>query len=160
MSRFIQIDFSQLSNILSELQAVGDRASDLRPIARAVAIVIQSYTDRVFNSAPPTRSKGVVFNGETWEALSEKYLKARNRSGKKSQSRDNGFQLRDTGALLNSLQVNGAGNFFQSGNDFVEFGTDLPQGFNNNTRTFLTITDDLEDQVVAVLENYILNGQT
>jgi phage gpG-like protein len=160
MARFIQIDFSQLSNILSELQAVGDRASDLRPVARAVAIVIQSYTDRVFNSAPPTTVGGTVFNGEFWDQLSLKYRAARNREKKKSRSRDNGKILRDTGALLNSLQVNGAGNFFQSGNDFVEFGTDLPQGFNNNTRTFLTITDDLEDQVVAVLENYILSGQT
>lgn len=160
MSRFIEIDFSQLSNILDDLQKVGDRAADLRPVARLVGLVISSYTDEVFKSAPSTTVSGTVFNGEFWEELSLKYRAARNRSGKKSQSRDNGFQLRDTGALLNSLQVGGADNFFKSGNDFVEFGTNLPQGFNNNTRTFLTHTDDLSTLVEAALQNYILTGET
>jgi phage gpG-like protein len=168
MSRFIQIDFSQLSNILDDLQKVGDRAADLKPVARLVGLVISSYTDEVFNSAPSTQSDGTVFNGEVWKKLSDKYLKARNRSGKKSKSRDNGFQLRDTGALLNSLQSNStttfsprsASNFFESGNDFIEFGTNLPQGFNNNSRAFLKHTDDLTELVAKALENYIITGET
>ena len=154
MSRFIEIDFSQLSNILSDLEKFSDRASDLRPVARLVGIIISGYTEQVFNSAPSTGSGGVVFNGESWERLKEATLKAnkgRRRGGK---------ILRDTGFLLNSVQVNGAGNFFNSGNDFVEFGTNLPQGFNNNTRAFLAHTDDLSEQVAKALENYILTGQT
>ena len=168
MSQSIQIDFSQLTNILSELEAIGNRASNLKPVARLVALVISSYTDEVFNSAPPTKSGGVVFNGQRWEPLTEKYLKARNRFGKKSKSRDNGLLLRDTGALLNSLQSTSqtafsprsGENFFESGNDFVEFGTNLPQGFNNNKRPFLTHTDDLTGLVANALENYILTGET
>jgi phage gpG-like protein len=160
MSRFIEIDFSQLTNILSELQSVGDRAADLKPVARQIALIISSYTDQVFDSAPSTTVSGTVFNGAFWEALSLKYRAARNKSGKKSKSRDNGLQLRDTGALINSLQVGGAGNFFQSGNDFIEFGTNLPQGFNNNSRAFLTHTDDLSNLVAKALENYIITGET
>lgn len=154
MARFIQIDFSQLNLILSELQAVGDRAADLRPVARLVGLVISSYTDEVFNSAPSTQTGGTVFNNEVWEKLKPATLKAN--KGR----RRNGKLLRDTGALLNSLQVGGADNFFKSGNDFIEFGTNLPQGFNNNTRTFLTHTDDLSTLVEAALQNYILTGET
>jgi phage gpG-like protein len=154
MSRFIEIDFSQLSNILDELQAVGDRAADLKPVARLVGLVISSYTDEVFNSAPSTESGGTVFNGEVWEKLKPATLKAKN--GR----RRGGKILRDTGALLNSLQVGGASNFFASGNDFVEFGTNLPQGFNNNSRAFLKHTDDLSDLVEAALRNYIITGET
>lgn len=154
MARFIQIDFSQLSNILGELEAVGDRAADLRPVARLVGLVISSYTDEVFNSSPSTQTGGTVFNNETWEKLKPATLKAN--KGR----RRNGKILRDTGALLNSLQVGNAGNFFQSGNDFIEFGTNLPQGFNNNTRTFLTHTDDLTELVAEALENYIITGET
>jgi phage gpG-like protein len=154
MSRFIQIDFSQLSNILDDLQKVGDRAADLKPVARLVGLVISSYTDEVFNSAPFTQSGGTVFNNEVWEKLKPATLKAKN--GR----RRGGKILRDTGALLNSLQVGGGGNFFASGNDFVEFGTNLPQGFNNNSRAFLTHTDDLSELVAKALENYIITGET
>ena len=154
MSRFIQIDFSQLSNILDDLQKVGDRAADLKPVAKLVALVISSYTDEVFNSSPSTESGGTVFNNEVWEKLKPATLKAKN--GR----RRGGKILRDTGALLNSLQVGGASNFFASGNDFVEFGTNLPQGFNNNSRAFLTHTDDLTELVAKALENYIITGET
>ena len=162
MSRFIEIDFSQLSNILADLQKVSDRAADLKPVARLVGLVISSYTDEVFNSVPSTRSGGVVFNGQRWQPLKESTLKAN--KGK----RRNGILLRDTGALLNSLQSSSnttfsprsAENFFASGNDFIEFGTNLPQGFNNNTRTFLAHTDDLSELVAKALENYIINGET
>ena len=169
MSRFIQIDFSQLSNILSELDKVGARAADLKPVARLVGLVISSYTDQVFDSSPSTESGGTVFNNELWEPLTEKYLKARRRLKKKSKSRDNGQLLRDTGALLNSLQSSSsttfipkdsATNFFESGNDFIEFGTNLPQGYNNNKRAFLTHTDDLSTLVEKALENYIITGET
>jgi len=153
MSQFIQIDFSQLANILSELDKVSDRAADLKPVARLVGLVISSYTDEVFNSAPSTQSGGTVFNGEVWEKLKESTLKA------KKGRRRNGKILRDTGALLNSLQVGGSSNFFQSGNDFIEFGTNLPQGFNNNKRAFLKHTDDLTELVAKGLENYILMGE-
>ena len=154
MSRFIQIDFSQLSNILDDLQKVGDRAADLKPAARLVVLVISSYTDEVFNSAPSTESGGTVFNNEEWKRLKPATLKAKN--GR----RRNGKILRDTGALLNSLQVGGASNFSASGNDFIEFGTNLPQGFNNNSRAFLKHTDDLSELVAKALENYIITGET
>jgi phage gpG-like protein len=154
MSRFIEIDFSQLSNILTDLQKVGDRAADLKPVARLVALVISSYTDEVFNSAPSTESGGTVFNNEVWEKLKPATLKA------KKGRRRGGKILRDTGALINSLQVGGASNFFASGNDFIEFGTNLPQGFNNNSRAFLTHTDDLSELVAKALEHYILTGET
>ena len=154
MSRFIQIDFSQLSNILSELDKVGARAADLKPVARLVGLVISSYTDQVFDSSPSTESGGTVFNGEVWEKLKPATLKA------KKGRRRNGKILRDTGALLNSLQVSGGGNFFKSGNDFIEFGTNLPQGFNNNSRAFLKHTDDLSTLVEKALENYIITGET
>lgn len=168
MSRFITIDFSAIDNILSEFGAIKDRAADLKPVAGTVALVISSYTDQVFDSAPPTTVGGTVFNGERWEPLSLKYRAARNREGKKSRSRDNGFLLRDTGALLNSLQSNStsvfsprsAANFFAAGNDSIEFGTNLPQGFNNKTRPFLAHTDSLTELVAKAIENYILTGET
>jgi phage gpG-like protein len=160
MSRFIEIDFSQLSNILSELQATGKRASDLKPIARTVGLVISSYTDEVFRSSPNTTVGGTVFNGEYWEPLSLEYRAARNRFKKKSISRDNGQLLLDTGKLLQSLQVGSANNFFASGKDFIEFGTNLPQGFNNVSRTFLAPTDSLTELVARAMENYIITGET
>jgi phage gpG-like protein len=154
MPRFIEIDFDSLNLILSELQAVGTRAADLKPIAQTVGLVISSYTDAVFDSAPSTETGGTVSNGFVWDKLKPRTLRAR--KGR----RRGGKILRDTGALLNSLQVGNAGNFFESGNDFIEFGTNLPQGFNNETRPFLTITDDLSELVEAALENYILTGET
>ena len=156
MTRFIEIDFSQLSNILSELQATGKRASDLKPVARTVGLVISEYTDEVFNSAPRTESEsgGTASNGFAWDRLKESTLNANN--GR----RRIGQILRDTGALLNSLQVGSPSNFFASGNDFIEFGTNLPQGFNNNTRPFLAPTDSLTELVAKAMENYIITGET
>ena len=168
MSRFIEIDLSQLSNILTEFQGISDRASDLKPVASLVALVISSYTDDVFASSPPTTVGGTVFNGEYWEPLSLEYRAARNRSGKKSESRDNGQLLLDAGKLWQSLQSSStttfsprsAANFFQSGSDFIAFGTNLPQGFNNNKRPFLAHTDSLSELVRKAIENYIINGET
>ena len=169
MSRFISIDFSAIDNIISELQGISDRASDLKPVASLVALVISSYTDDVFKSAPKTRDGGIVFNGESWEPLTEKYLKARRKLKKKSKNRDNGYILRDTGALLNSLlsrseskfyAKNTSTNAFEYGSDFIEFGTNLPQGYNNNKRPFLAHTDSLSELVEKVIENYILTGET
>lgn len=168
MARFIEIEFSQLNLIVSELQAVSRRASDIKPVARTVALVISSYTDSVFDSAPPTKDNGIVFNGERWAKLSDKYLESRRKQKKKSKNRDNGFQLRDTGALLNSLQSSsptsfspkGSGNAFESGRDFIEFGTNLPQGFNNATRPFLVHTDALSELVEKAISNYIMTGET
>ena len=154
MSRFISIDFSAIDNILSELQGISDRASDLKPVASLVALVISSYTDDVFANAPRTESGGTASNGFAWDRLKDSTLNAR--GGR----RRNGQILRDTGALLNSLQVNGAGNFFQAGSDRIEFGTNLPQGFNNNTRPFLAHTDSLSELVEKAIENYILTGET
>ena len=154
MSRFISIDFSAIDNILTELQGISDRASDLKPVASLVALVISSYTDDVFANAPRTESGGTASNGFAWDRLKDSTLNAR--GGR----RRNGQILRDTGALLNSLQVNGAGNFFQAGSDRIEFGTNLPQGFNNNTRPFLAHTDSLSELVEKAIENYILTGET
>jgi hypothetical protein len=162
MSRFISIDYSAIDNILTELQGISDRASDLKPVASLVALVISSYTDDVFANAPRTESGGTASNGFAWDRLKDSTLNAR--GGR----RRNGQILRDRGALLNSLQSNSAttfsprsaANFFASGNDFVEFGTNLPQGFNNNSRAFLKHTDDLSDLVAKALENYIITGET
>lgn len=154
MSRFISIDFSAINNIISELQGISDRASDLKPVASLVALVISSYTDDVFANAPRTESGGTASNGFVWDRLKDSTLNA------KGGRRRNGQILRDTGALLNSLQVNGAGNFFQAGSDFVEFGTNLPQGFNNTNRPFLAHTDSLSELVEKAIEKYILTGET
>lgn len=154
MSRFITIDFSAIDNILTEFQGISDRASDLKPVAGLVALVISSYTDNVFANAPRTESGGTASNGFAWDRLSEPTLNAEN--GR----RRNGQIMRKTGALLNSLQVNGAGNFSQAGSDRIEFGTNLPQGFNNNTRPFLAHTDSLSELVEKAIENYILTGET
>lgn len=162
MSRFISIDFSAIDNILSELQGISDRASDLKPVAGLVALVISSYTDDVFANAPRTESGGTASNGFVWDRLKDSTLNAR--GGR----RRNGQILRDTGALLNSLQSNStttfnprsAANFFQAGSDFIEFGTNLPQGFNNNKRPFLAHTDSLSELVEKAIENYILTGET
>ncbi len=162
MSRFIQIDFSQIDNILSELQGISDRAADLKPVAGLIALVISSYTDDVFANAPRTESGGTASNGFVWDRLKESTLNAR--GGR----RRNGQILRDTGALLNSLQSNSssvfsprsAANFFEAGSDFVEFGTNLAQGFNNAKRPFLAHTDSLSELVEKAIENYILTGET
>ncbi|MBD2316666.1 phage virion morphogenesis protein [Phormidium tenue] len=162
MSRFISIDYSAIDIILTELQGISDRASDLKPVASLVALVISSYTDDVFANAPRTESGGTASNGFAWDRLKDSTLNAR--GGR----RRNGQILRDTGALLNSLQSSSAttfsprsaANFFQAGSDFIEFGTNLPQGFNNNTRPFLAHTDSLSTLVEKAIENYILTGET
>lgn len=162
MSRFIEIDFSQLNLIVSELGATGDRASNIAPVGKTVALVISSYTDEVFNSAPRTGTGGTAANGYAWEKLKESTLRAN--KGK----RRNGQILRDTGALLNSLQSNSstafsprsAANFFGISKDSIEFGTNLPQGSNNNKRPFLAHTEALSELVKAAMINYILTGET
>ena len=152
MARFITIQASQLNSILNDLGQFKSRASNLKPVALNVALVIAAYTDNVFDNAPSTTTGGTAVNGFDWKPLSAKYLKAR--KGK----RDRGLLLRDTGALLNSLQPNGLGNLFKSGNDFIEYGSILPQAVNNNTRTFLAHTEELTEQVADVFQEYILNG--
>jgi len=145
MAKFITIQASQLNSILNDLGEFKSRASNLKPVALAVALVIAAYTDNVFDNAP-------AVNGFNWAPLTAKYRKAR--KGK----RDNGLLLRDTGALLLSLQPNGLGNYFESGNNFIEYGSVLPQAANNTTRTFLAPTEALTEQVASVFQEYILNG--
>ena len=165
MARFITIQASQLNSILNDLGQFKSRASNLKPVALSVALVIAAYTDNVFDNAPSTTTGGTAANGFDWKPLSAKYLKAKgNRGGGKSKRKSDrgafvqGKLLQDTGALLNSLQPNGLGNFFKSGNDFIEYGSILPQAANNNTRTFLAHTEELTEQVANVFQEYILNG--
>ena len=152
MARFITIQASQLNSILNDLGQFKSRASNLKPVALNVALVIAAYTDNVFANAPSTTTGGTADNGFDWKELSAKYRKA------KKGKRDSGLLLRDTGALLTSLQPNGLGNFFKSGNNFIEYGSILPQAANNNTRTFLAHTESLTEQVADVFQGYILNG--
>ena len=152
MARFITIQASQLNSILNDLGQFKSRASNLKPVALNVALVIAAYTENVFDNAPSTTTGGTAANGFDWKPLSAKYLKAK--KGKRSR----GLLLRDTGALLTSLQPNGLGNFFKSGNNFIEYGSILPQAANNNTRTFLAPTEALTEQVADVFQAYILNG--
>lgn len=152
MARFITIQASQLNSILNDLGEFKSRASNLRPVALAVAIAIAAYTDNVFDKAPSTTTGGTAENGFEWAPLTLKYRKA------KKGKRDNGLLLRDTGALLNSLQPNGIGNYFESGNNFIEYGSILPQAANNTTRTFLAHTEALTERVADVFQEYILNG--
>ena len=152
MAKFITIQASQLDSILNDLGEFKSRASNLKPVALNVALAIAAYTDNVFDNAPSTTSGGTAVNGFEWKPLTLKYRKAR--KGK----RDNGLLLRDTGALLLSLQPNGLGNYFESGNNFVEYGSVLPQAANNTTRTFLAPTEALTEQVASVFQEYILNG--
>ena len=154
MSNFVEINLDSLALSIEELAKVRMRASDLRPIATAVAIAITGYTDNVFAKSPSTVTGGTAANGFQWKQLSDAYLKARN--GRRS----NGQLLRDTGKLLQSLQPRGAGNVFESGNNFVEYGTNLPQGFTNRDRPFLAHTDELTEAIAAVIENWILTGES
>lgn len=115
-------------------------------------MIVQSEVDEVFNSAPGVRSSGSVYNGETWDELTEAYLKAR-------PIREGGQQLRDTGELLQSLQVGGGGNVLTSDSDSITFGSNLPKARGlQNKRPFLVATETMAELVAKAIARYFELG--
>jgi hypothetical protein len=114
------LQLSGLKEALANLRKMGDRASDVSPIARDIFLTVQSDVDERFASAPDTGSGGIVWGGATWPHLSESYL---NRNPR----RVGGQILRDTGELAQSYAIGGAGNVAIARPDMITFGSALPK---------------------------------
>jgi hypothetical protein len=116
----VTLQISGLKEALAQLRKMGERASDVAPIARDIFLTVQSDVDERFASAPDTGSGGVVWGGATWPHLSEAYL---NRNPR----RVGGQILRDTGELMQSYGIGGAGNVAIARPDMITFGSALPK---------------------------------
>lgn len=122
---------------------------DFRQVATDVALFTQADVDQRFDVAPQVRAGGVVYGGEVWPALNEPYLQANPR-------RDGGQILRDTGELLQSFQVGGAGNLSEVTQNTIVFGSALPKARGlQEKRPMLFVHDELADGIVQVIAEHI-----
>jgi hypothetical protein len=118
-----------------------------------IALIIQGEVDEIFNSAPSGASGGTVYGGETWNALSEAYLKRR-------PDRASGQIYRDTGELLQSLSVGVSGNVFEVSNKELTFGTNLVKAPRlNKLRKFLYVTPNMNTAIQKRVNIYIKTGK-
>lgn len=143
-----------LDEALLLLDGAAERAQDIGPLGLTLAEIFQSDVDQRFDSSPGVRQSGEVWGGVFWEALSEAYLRA-------NPSRESGQQYRDTGKLLNSFQVGDPNNIFESGRDFVVFGSALEKARGlNNRRQIVVVHPELIEQLRAAIALYIGEGKT
>jgi phage gpG-like protein len=150
----IEIDVQFLAQTIGTIEGIGQRAQNIAPVARNVALVCQADVDERFNSSPGVRSTGTVYGGATWERLSESYLKSNPR-------REGGRQLRDSGQLLQSFQVGKRGNIVQGASDSIVFGSSLPKArYNQRRRPMLFVHPELVRQVARTIELYLVKGVT
>jgi hypothetical protein len=93
-----------------------------------------------------------VYGGETWEALSERYLKTHPK-------REGGQQLRDTGELAQSFAVGLRGNVLRSTAKEIVFGSALPKARGlHRKRKILFLHSTLIKQVKKVFAAYATAG--
>lgn len=151
----IEINVSGLDGVvlnLAEIQARTNKWGSSRA-AIAIALAVQADIDQRFVTAPGVRSSGTVYGGVTWERLTEAYLKRNPR-------REGGQQLRDTGELLQSFQVNANGNVFEQQPNSVTVGSKLPKARGlNNKRQLIVVHDPLLQAVKSILEVYLRTGK-
>ena len=154
MVSIADIDVSGLQSTLTSLGQIQERSTNWgKAVGLSVALLVQADVDERFNTAPAVRSSGKVYGGVTWSRLTEAYLKANKR-------RESGKQLRDTGELLQSFQVNATGNVFRASGRSVTVGSNLPKAAGLNAkRPLLFIHPELSEGVKRIIENYIVNGK-
>lgn len=149
-----------IDGVIKALGGISRRRQNLtKALQRDTGLIIQSEVDQIFDSAPGSGG-GTVYGGETWVGLSAAYMKRR-------PDRASGQILRDTGELLQSLSVGGAGNILQSSQGEIVFGSSLPKaaGHNNGIpgrlpqRKFLFITEGMVTAVAKRWEIYLLEGK-
>jgi phage gpG-like protein len=145
----ISLKITGIEQALAQLSRLQQRAATVTTaLARDTGLVIQGEVDEIFNSAPGSGG-GSVAEGVTWPALTEAYLKRR-------PDRRSGQILRDTGELLNSLTVGGAGNILQVDADSLTFGSALPKsGRLNRDRQYLFITNSMTAAVTRLWEKHV-----
>ena len=151
----IEISVSSLDGVVSNLTEIQSRVSKwgTSQAALAIALAVQADIDQRFETAPGVRSSGTVYGGVTWERLTEAYLRSNPR-------RDGGKQLRDTGELLQSFQVNASGNVFERQPNSITIGSKLPKARGlNRKRQMIVVHDPLLQAVKSILELYIRTGK-
>lgn len=151
----INISVSGWVEVVSNLAEIQSRAGNwgTSRASLAIALAVQSNIDQRFDTAPGVRSTGTVYGGVTWERLTDAYLKSNPR-------REGGKQLRDTGELLQSFQVNGAGNVFEKQPNSVTIGSKLPKARGlNRKRQMIVVHDPLLQAVKSILELYVRTGR-
>lgn len=150
MTQGFSIDTSDLERLRETLNLTAKRLSDLRPLARDTALIVQADVDERFATAPSTTSGGSVYGGGSWAKLTDNYLKRNPR-------RQGGQLLRDTGELLQSFTVGGGGNIFKSTKDAIEFGSGLAKAAGlQEKRPMLFEHDELTDQVTELWTAYAM----
>lgn len=106
--------FEELTTQLEEYQ----NKSKLE-LQQGIVEIIRKDVERRFISSPATTTGGTVYGGVFWRALKDSYLQRR-------PDRQSGQVLIDTGALRDSLTIDGArGSFVRYGHDTIEFGTEI-----------------------------------
>jgi phage gpG-like protein len=156
MALTIKLSSTSLNAISADFAKIESRSRNAaNNLKRDVALIFQSETDEVFASAPRGSSGGSVYGGSgvVWSKLSDAYLARR-------PDRASGQILRDTGTLLNSLQVGGGGNILESDGNSIRFGTSLIKaGRLNRDRPFLFITQAMAAAIAKLYERYLLDDR-
>ena len=152
MSLSIQVDQAAAEEVARLIGDVSKRASNLREINIEALQVVQADVDQRFSGAPGVRSTGSVLGGATWPRLTDSYLKSR-------PIREGGQRLRDTGELLQSLQVGRGSNTTENNPNGWVFGTSLPKARGlHRKRPILFFYPGLTDNL-ALLYAAFLTGE-
>ncbi|HEY9826051.1 MAG TPA: hypothetical protein V6D19_11420 [Stenomitos sp.] len=148
----VNVEVTGLREALIKLKGLGDRASNVGPIARDILLAAQADVDERFNSAPDTQTGGQVYGGVDWPHLSEEYL---NRNPR----RIGGQLLRDTGELQQSYGIGGTGNIATVRPDQIVFGSALPKARGlANKRPQVFVHPALIETVSSIVELYVTGG--
>lgn len=148
----VTIKVTGLKGAINDIQGVGDRISNVGPVARDIMLAVQADVDQRFDDAPKVESDGIVWGGVTWPHLSAKYLNANPR-------RVGGQQLRDTGELQQSYGLGSVGNVALTKPDQIVFGSALPKARGlANKRPQVFIHPALIQVVTNIVEHYVAGG--
>lgn len=139
-----------IEQVLSRFQAISDRAQHLDRASDRVFEVCESDVQQRFNSAPEVRSTAQVYGGQTWERLTEPYIKSAGRSGQ---------MLRISGDLHSQFRRGQSGNVAEASNNSFKFGANSPKAKGlHRKRALIFIHPELTGKVTNVLKNYLIRG--
>jgi len=178
----LSADFSGLDGLSKKFENALKRKKDISELEAGIKEVLVEDVKLRFATAPLTNKGGIAHGNVFWSAMSPSWLATHpERMGKPL--------LKDTGKLLNSLILGNDNSVFNMNREGFEFGTKLSYAkdhqpdsigttiplsllqdervttmFRNRgqmaPRPFLFIHEALNDEIVDVISEFILTGET
>ena len=178
----LSADFSGLEGLSKKFENALKRRKDISQLEAGIKEVLVEDVKLRFATAPLTNRGGLAHGNVYWAKMTPNWLKTHpERNGKPL--------LKDTGKLLNSLMVGNDDSVFSITREGFEFGTKVNYGKDHQPpeigttiplnllqdervtemfrskgklapRPFLFIHEKLEEEIVDVINEFILTGET